>query len=130
MQVKVIDNALVIDLGGESPAMAVKDFSDKALAVSMEPAFYVALGANGLMERCVSVTITDRKAVAALVGNWIAEGFQPVPCDLKLYARHVRNLLAADKAAKAVAEVAPAPATPEAGVPAVSSAEVSATPES
>lgn len=101
MQVKLIDNALVIDLGGEDPAMAVKDFSDKAIVVSMEPAFYVALGKTGLMERCVSVTVSDRKAVAALVGNWIAEGFQPAPCDLKLFAKHVRNLLAADKAAKA-----------------------------
>ncbi|GBG14887.1 uncharacterized protein NMK_2488 [Novimethylophilus kurashikiensis] len=113
MQVKMIDGAIVIEptkVAGLSP----QNFEDKPLTVETEPAFYVALGANGLMERSVSVTVVDRKTVAALVGNWIAEGYQPVPCDLKAYARHVRNLVAANKPAKVETETQPA-GNPESG---------------
>lgn len=101
MKINFIDGSIVIDPTQTAPALAPADFADKELAVETAPAFYVALGKTGLMERSVSVTVADRKTVAALVGNWIAEGYQPVPCDLKAYAKHVRNLAAANKPAKA-----------------------------
>lgn len=111
MQVKLIDGAVVIETSDKaSTSLTPSDFADKGLAVSSEPAFYVALDAAGLLVRSVSVTVEDRKTVAALVGNWIAEGFQPLPVDLKTYAKHVRNLVNAGKAAKA--EDAPAGAPP------------------
>lgn len=126
MQVQVIDGALVVDLnGGVQPTLAAKDFADAPLTLKVEPAFYIALGATGLMERNVSVTVVDRKNVAALVGNWIAEGYHPLPVDAKTFGRHVRNLLAATKPAKPAVDVtATEPAAPEA-TPAVTIAEVS-----
>lgn len=120
MQVKLIDGAVVIETAETQASLSTQDFADKPLVaeVTAEPAFYVALGKAGLMERCVSVTVADRKTVAALVGNWIAEGFQPVPCDTKTFAKHVRSLVAANKPAKAQSEpseAATAPATGEGG---------------
>lgn len=114
MNLKMIEGALVIELGAAAgaTALATADFQDKELKVVTEPAFYVALGESGLMERSVSVTAADRKTVAALVGNWIAEGFQPVPCDIKAYAKHVRNLVAAAKPAVVKTEDAPVGGTP------------------
>lgn len=95
MNVQIIDGAVVISGldqagGAEAKTLAPSDFTDKSLVVQTEPAFYVALDANGHVIRSVSVTVEDRKVVAALVGNWIAEGFQPIPCDLKNYMKHLR----------------------------------------
>lgn len=115
MKINLIDGAIVIDPTQAVPALTPSDFADKQLVVETAPAFYVALGQTGLMERSVSVTVADRKTVAALVGNWIAEGFQPVPCDIKTYAKHVRNLAAANKPAKADGDAPAAPAAPEPG---------------
>lgn len=46
------------------------------------------------------MSAADRKTVAALVGNWIAEGFHPQPVDLKTYAKHLRAPVAARKPGK------------------------------
>ncbi len=101
MNVKLIDGALVVDLAGaDGKALTPADFADKPLTISNEPAFYIALDDKGIMVRNVSVNIADRKNVAALVGNWIAEGFTPVPVDVKGFAKHVRALVAANKPAK------------------------------
>lgn len=91
------DGAVLIQPKAEGQALAPADFAEKAVTVTNEPAFYVALGADGLMARSVGVTQEDRKVVAALVGNWIAEGFLPTACDVKTYGKHVRNLVAANK---------------------------------
>lgn len=104
MNISIINGAIVFDPTTKNTAdLTPGDFADKAVAVTNEPAFYVALDVNGLLARSVSVTVEDRKTVAALVGNWIAEGFQPLPCDIKKYAKYVRDLVAANKPA------APAP---------------------
>ncbi|MBU9199946.1 hypothetical protein KTD31_00835 [Burkholderia multivorans] len=119
MQVKFINGALVID-GPESvngQAVAPADFSDKPLSVELEDSFYIALDKDGLLARSVSVNIADRKTVAVLVGNWVAEGFHPQPVDLKTYAKHVRALVAARKPAKNEADASAAPAD-DAGAPA------------
>lgn len=119
MQVKMIGGALVIEPAADAPkALDTKDFADKPLTVETEPAFYVALGKTGLLERSVSVTTEDRKTVAALVGNWIAEGYQPVPCDIRAYAKHIRALAAANKPAKVEAEAGEAQAEAPAAAPA------------
>lgn len=109
MKLQMIDGAIVIsmDQAGAVTGLAPADFKDKELKIETEPAFYVALGATGLLERSVSVTTADRKTVAALVGNWIAEGYQPVPCDIKAFSKHVRNLAAANKPAVVKTEGAP-----------------------
>jgi hypothetical protein len=101
MKLQVIDGGLVIHQG-QDQKLSTENFADKNITVQLEPAFYVALGADGLMVRSVSVTLEDRKTVAALVGNWIAEGFQPIPCDIKAFAKHVRVLAAANKPAPKV----------------------------
>jgi hypothetical protein len=102
MQLKLVNGAVVIEdaqaLNGQ--ALAPADFADKPLTVENEPAFYIALGEAGLLARSVSVNAADRKTVAALVGNWIAEGFHPQPVDLKTYAKHLRALVAARKPGK------------------------------
>lgn len=102
MQLKLVNGGVVIEsaqaLNGQ--ALAPADFADKPLTVENEPAFYIALGEDGLLARSVSVNAADRKTVAALVGNWIAEGFHPQPVDLKGYAKHLRALVAARKPGK------------------------------
>lgn len=126
MQVQVIDGALVVDLnGGAQPTLAAKDFADAPLTLKVEPAFYIALGTSGLMERSVSVTVIDRKNVAALVGNWIAEGYHPLPVDSKTFGRHVRNLLAATKPAKPTVDVAVAEPVAQESAPSATAEEVS-----
>lgn len=115
MQVKLIDGAVVIEPTAQGAALTPSDFGDKQqVAIQVEPAFYIALDKNGLLARSVSVTVEDRKVVAALVGNWIAEGFQPLPVDIKAYAKHVRNLAAAHKPVKAADAGEAAPAAPAA----------------
>ncbi|MEX3983843.1 hypothetical protein AB4Y45_33195 [Paraburkholderia sp. EG287A] len=123
MQVKIVNGALVIEgLGADNgQALAPADFADKPQVVENEPAFYVALGADGLLARSVSVNAADRKTVAALVGNWIAEGFHPVPADIKQYAKLVRNLAAARKPV-AVKESTEPGATADAGAAAAAGA--------
>ncbi|RQR65523.1 hypothetical protein DIE18_03480 [Burkholderia sp. Bp9125] len=123
MQLKLVNGAVVIEgaqaLDGQ--ALTPADFADKPLTVENEPAFYIALGEDGLLARSVSVNAADRKTVAALVGNWIAEGFHPQPVDLKTYAKHLRALVAARKPGKtdaadpAAAATAGEPGNPPAG---------------
>lgn len=101
--IQIIDGKAVIDLNPGTPkSLTPEDFAGKDVVVKVEPAFYVALGENGLLVRTVSVALEDRKTVAALVGNWIAEGFTPVPCDIKTFAKHVAALNKAQKAAAPV----------------------------
>lgn len=127
MQVQLIDGAIVISgLDAQQKGLSPQDFSDKPLTVETAPAFYVALDANGLMVRSVSVTAADRKVVAALVGNWIAEGFQPVPCDIKAYAKHVRALASAEKSKTAVAGEPAASAEASEATPAAAAAPAQA----
>jgi hypothetical protein len=108
MQLKISNGAVIIEGAATANGQALEpaDFADKALVVENEPAFYIALGADGLLARSVSVNAADRKTVAALVGNWIAEGFHPIPVDLKVYAKHLRALVAARKPAAAPADPA------------------------
>lgn len=126
MQVQLIDGAIVISglNGDQQKGLAPQDFSDKPQTVEIAPAFYVALGADGLMARSVSVTAADRKVVAALVGNWIAEGFQPIPCDIKAYAKHVRALTAAEKAKTTVGGETTEVAEPAAAAPAAQESDI------
>jgi hypothetical protein len=107
MQLTFSNGALVIEgaQAANGQALTPADFADKPLVVENEPAFYIALGADNLLARSVSVNAADRKTVAALIGNWIAEGFHPQPVDLKGYVKHVRALASARKPA-------PAPAAP------------------
>jgi hypothetical protein len=123
MQLKFANGSLIIEAASSINGQALNpaDFADKPLVVENEPAFYVAIGADGVLARSVSVNAADRKTVAALIGNWIAEGFHPVPVDLKQYAKLVRNLATARKPVKeaeaggADAGGAPAGAGTEAG---------------
>jgi hypothetical protein len=100
MKVRLMGDALLVEPGSNGGEIDANAYDNKAVALELEPAYYVALGKTGLMERSVSLTAEDRKVVAALVGGWVAEGFQPLPCDLKGFAKHVRNLVAASKPAK------------------------------
>ncbi len=122
MQVKMMaDGSIMLVPANREVALAPVDFADKPATVELEPAFYVAVDKEGRMVRSVSVTAEDRKVVAALVGNWIAEGFQPVPCNIKQYAKHVRNLAVAlkptaDGDAPAAPSAPGAPASTDPGI--------------
>ncbi|MBK3780223.1 hypothetical protein G3A43_08130 [Paraburkholderia aspalathi] len=102
MHLKVANGSIIIEAASaiNGQALTPADFADKPLVVENEPAFYVAIGADGVLARSVSVNAADRKTVAALIGNWIAEGFHPVPVDVKQYAKLVRNLATARKPVK------------------------------
>lgn len=119
MQVKLQDGTIVIEPSNKQSLVNVDELKAKGLLNVVEPSYYVALDANGLLARSVLATTEDRIAVAQLVANWIAEGFQPKVVDLKTFARHVRELVAANKAPKAEAgeqqPQAPAGDAPAAG---------------
>ena len=87
--------------------LTAEDFKDSPHTVcAPDLAFYVAFGRNGKVARCVSVTDKDRHNVAALVANWIAEGYQPMLCDARALAKHARAL--AQKAQNPAKTEAPA----------------------
>ncbi len=62
-----------------------------------ETAFYGAFNEQGAMERCVSSHIGDRKVVAALVGNWVAEGYNVQRMTRKEMVKQLRKIEAAAK---------------------------------
>lgn len=78
LQLTVAEGALTVSMAGQKDnKLTTADFAEKPLTVALvtETCFYVASNEEGLMERCVSSTIADRATVAAMVGNWVAEGF-------------------------------------------------------
>lgn len=95
LKLEMTENGLMLEIA--QPAvhkMQSADFAGKAQAVteSAEMKFYVALNAAGLIERNVSVAGADRQNIAALVANWIAEGFLVESCDTRDLIRHLRRL--------------------------------------
>lgn len=93
-----------------------------------EMAFYGAFNEQGAMERCVSSHIGDRKVVAALVGNWVAEGYNVQRMARKEMVKQLRKIDAAAKeeadrvisqAATPAAAAPSTPAPPEAASPSV-----------
>lgn len=112
MNISFKDGKLVI--GGEVVGhdLTAEDFAEivQVQETAKEPLFYVALNTTtGLLERIVSVSDIDRKLYAALVGNWIAEGYNPIQVDAKTLAKLTRNLNVAVKAAADLAAAASAP---------------------
>ena len=83
-----------------------------------ETAFYGAFNEQGAMERCVSSHIGDRKVVAALVGNWVAEGYNVQRMARKEMVKQLRKIDAAAKEeadrviSQAATPAAAAPSTP------------------
>lgn len=72
-----------------SPAM----FNEKPCSVSAEKSelsFYVAIDDQGGMVRCVTECNLDRKNVASIVGNWLAEGYSVERRDAKGMAKLLR----------------------------------------
>lgn len=63
-----------------------------------EVAFYVAMNEDGKIERSVMASAADRQVVAALVGNWIAEGFDVKRISAKEYIKHLRVMVASASA--------------------------------
>lgn len=100
LSIQVVDGALVI--GQASPAeqsLRPEQFAEQSLVVpAPAPGFYVALDADGVLVRSVSVTVADRVVTAALVGNWVAQGLKVAHCDLKQLQKHLRKLDATQKA--------------------------------
>lgn len=93
----------------------------EAAPVSVQSAgdvcFYGAFNEQGVMERSVTSHIGDRKVVAALVGNWVAEGYSVERMTRKEMVKQLRKIEAAAKeeADRAIIQAAGAP---EAGQPA------------
>lgn len=107
LNLSVVDGALVIGPAvAPEKSLTAADFADKPLIVvaPTEPGFYVALNAEGRIERVVSVSVEDRMTAAALVGNWITQGFRVEFCSLAALLKQLRKLAAASK-----------PVAPEAG---------------
>lgn len=94
LSMAVCDGKLVIDLGTSPPErkMAPEDFTERPLAASPQSdvRYYVAINGSGAMQRCVSTDVVDRQVVAALVGNWVAEGLLVDLCDRRGLMKHLR----------------------------------------
>ncbi len=101
LSMAVCDGKLVIDLGTSPPErkMAPEDFAERPLAASPQAdvRYYVAVNGSGAMQRCVSTDVLDRQVVAALVGNWVAEGLLVDLCDRRGLMKHLRLAEAAAK---------------------------------
>lgn len=73
----------------------------EAAPVSVQSAgdvcFYGAFNEQGVMERSVTSHIGDRKVVAALVGNWVAEGYSVERMTRKEMVKQLRKIEAAAK---------------------------------
>lgn len=94
------------EAGKFSPAM----FNEKPCSVAAEKpelSFYVAIDDQGSMARCVTECNLDRKNVASIVGNWLAEGYSVERRDAKGVAKLLRMHQASKQAA--------APQDPDAG---------------
>jgi len=79
----------------EEKPLAAADFAEKPLAVGAVKSqftFYGAFNEADEMVRCVSMSIADRAAVAALVAGWIAEGLDVQRLGSKEISKHVRAL--------------------------------------
>jgi len=79
----------------EEKPLAAADFADKPLAVGAvrsQVAFYGAFDDADEMVRCVSMSIADRAAVAALVAGWIAEGLDVQRLGSKEISKHIRAI--------------------------------------
>lgn len=109
----------------EEKPLAAADFADKPLAVGAvrsQVAFYGAFDDADEMVRCVSMSIADRAAVAALVAGWIAEGLDVQRLGSKEISKHIRAIekrekeeAAQLKAQAEAAAAAGAPADPSPG---------------
>lgn len=109
----------------EEKPLAAADFADKPLAVGAvrsQVAFYGAFDDADEMVRCVSMSIADRAAVAALVAGWIAEGLDVQRLVSKEISKHIRAIekrekeeAAQLKAQAEAAAAAGAPADPSPG---------------
>lgn len=109
----------------EEKPLAAADFADKPLAVGAvrsQVAFYGAFDDADEMVRCVSMSIADRAAVAALVAGWIAEGLDVQRLGSKEISKHIRAIEKREKEEaaqlKAQAEAAAAAGAPALNVPA------------
>ena len=104
LSIQVVDGALVIGpTAAPEKSLTPADFADKPLVVvaPTEPGFYVALNTDGRIERVVSVSVEDRMVAAALVGNWITQGYRVEFCSMTSLLKQLRKLVAASKPAAA-----------------------------
>ena len=108
----------------EEKPLAAADFADKPLAVGAvrsQVAFYGAFDDADEMVRCVSMSIADRAAVAALVAGWIAEGLDVQRLGSKEISKHIRAIEKREKEEaaqlKAQAESAAAASAPALNAP-------------
>lgn len=93
LSVSVSKDVINLTVGMPSRTMTPETFADKQCAVQDRPAeiaFYVALDGNRALVRSVSDSLTDRKNVASLIGNWVAEGYIVERHDLKSMAKLLR----------------------------------------
>ena len=105
--IEVEQGRVVVSMEGRPVAanqeeLSAKDFDETPLSeatVVEGVIFYAAKNAKGEMKRCVTSTINDRKAVAALVAGWIAEGFRVESLTAKDLKRQIAAIEKAEKEA-------------------------------
>lgn len=129
--IEVEQGRVVVNMEGRksSEQAEVKDFADVPLtesAVVEGALFYVAKNAKNEVKRCVSATINDRKAVAALVAGWIAEGFVVESMGVREFKKQIVII---EKAEKEIKEAREAVAAELASIPQEPSAEKLPLPE-
>ena len=111
-EVAVSEGSVVVSMGSPpvDRKLEINDFAEKPQTIvpPVEMSFYVALNAQGVLERCVSTATVDRKAVAALIGNWVAEGYLPALVSPKELTKLLRDVEKLAKDRKALAEAAAA----------------------
>lgn len=100
MQVTIMPNAVNVAMNTVDDRLTTHDFETRQDAPKVhtgELNYYIGLDEQGLMVRCASMAQPDRKAVAALVGGWVADGIIVQQVNRKELLKHLRKLDAAAK---------------------------------
>jgi len=91
--VHVVGQRVTVEMGKpRDRRIEPEQFNERAQTVtpgSAEPLFYVGLDEKGVMVRCTSFTLADRKVIGALTGGWVAEGLTVSKASLKELSRYV-----------------------------------------
>jgi hypothetical protein len=109
MQVSVSDGQVLVQMKQDDQKLGHLDFATREVInlPAPTPGYYIAIDENGVMHRCVADCLPDKKVVAALVGNWVADGFNVMRVGRKELMKHLRKLESSSKAASGSSDATP-----------------------
>jgi hypothetical protein len=103
VQVSVTDGEILVQMQPKDVKLGATAFAEREIISlpAIVPGYYIALDDQGVMQRCVADCVPDKKVVAALVGNWVADGFDVMRVARKELVKHLRKIESMSKEAVA-----------------------------